>query len=95
MGGNEGIISLGFDNLINYFIEEIRMKRNYVKRLLNKEIVVGNLSNLFDYYNWNDEYLGISNNETLIFRINLFNMEETHEKLNIIFINIIIQYIII
>ena len=93
MGGKEGIISLGFDTLLSYFIEEIRMKRNYVKGLLNKGILIGNLSELNNYNSWNDDNLDLKNNKTLIFRMNLFNMEDIHHKLNIIFINIIYQHI--
>ena len=93
MGGKEGIISLGFDSLLNYFIEEIRMKRNYVKGLMNKGILVGNLSELNNYNSWDDDNLHLKNNKTLIFRMNLFHMEDIHHKLNIIFINIIYQHI--
>ena len=93
MGGEKGIISFGFDILLNYFIEEIRMKRNYVKGLMNKGILVGNLSDLNNYYLWNDDNLNLKNNQTLIFRMNLFNKEDIHHNLNIIFINIIYQYI--
>ena len=93
MGGKEGIISLGFDSLLNYFIEEIRMKRNYVKGLMNKGILVGNLSELNNYNSWDDDNLHLKNNKTLMFRMNLFNMEDIHHKLNIIFINIIYQHI--
>ena len=93
MGGKEGIISLGFDSLLNYFIEEIRMKRNYAKGLMNKGILVGNLSELNNYNSWDDDNLHLKNNKTLMFRMNLFNMEDIHHKLNIIFINIIYQHI--
>ena len=93
MGGEKGIISLGFDILLNYFIEEIRMKRNYAKGLMNKGILVGNLSELNNYYLWDDDNLDLKNNQTLIFRMNLFNKEDIHQNLNIIFINIIYQYI--
>ena len=93
MGGEKGIISLGFDILLNYFIEEIRMKRNYAKGLMNKGILVGNLSELNNYYLWDDDNLNLKNNQTLIFRMNLFNKEDIHQILNIIFINIIYPYI--
>ena len=93
MGGGKGIISLGFYILLNYFIEEIRMKRNYAKGLMNKGILVGNLSELNNYYLWDDDNLNLKNNQTLIFRMNLFNKEDIHQILNIIFINIIYPYI--
>ena len=93
MGGKEGIINLGFDTLVKYFIGELGMKRNYIKKLINNKILVGNLSDLNDMELWTDDYLGLKYNKTLIFRMNLFNMEDIHKKLNLIFINIISQYI--
>lgn len=96
IGGRDGIIKFGFHFLIHDFVEEMRMKRNYVKLLLEQEVIVGNFSdilNLKNYSIWNNEYLGIKNNESLIFRMSLFNMEKTHSKLNIIFMHIIMQYI--
>ena len=92
LGGKEGITNYGFEVLINYFIEEIRMKRNYVNMLINKQILVGNISEINN--NDMDDYsLGLINNKTLIFRLNLFNMDDIHNKLNVIFLHIIYQYI--
>ena len=93
MGGKDGIISLNFHILVNDFIEEIRMERNYIKVLLNKKMIVGNLSNKTQIKLIENEYLDLINNKTVIFRMNLFNMNKTHFKLNLIFINIIQQYI--
>ena len=96
MGGKEGIISLNFHILVNDFLEELRMIRNYVKLLLNKKLIVGNLSNkdeLIKYYDTLDEFYGLNNNKSLIFRMNLFNMNKIHSRINNIFFNIILGYI--
>jgi hypothetical protein len=93
MGGKDGIISLNFQILVNDFIEEIRMARNYIKILLNKKMIVGNLSNKTQLKLIENEYLDLINNKSVIFRMDLFNMNKTHFKLNLIFINIIQQYI--
>ena len=93
MGGKEGIISFGFDILINYFIEEIRMRRNYIRKLIDNGILVGNLSDINDLPNWNDSYLGLDQDESLIFRYDIFSYDEINLKLNKIYINIIYQYI--
>ena len=96
IGGRDGIINFGFHFLIHDFVEEIRMKRNYIKLLLEKGVIVGNFSdilNLKNYSKCTDQNLGIKNNKSLIFRMSLFNMEKTHSRLNIIFMHIIMQYI--
>ena len=93
MGGKEGIINFGFDTLLNYFIEEIRMKRNSFNKLIKQNILVGNLSDFNEIQLWNNEYLGLNGNTTSIFRFNIFSNEEIHCTLNNIFFNIIYQYI--
>jgi hypothetical protein len=93
MGGKEGIINFGFDILINYFIEEIRMRRNYVHKLIENNTLVGNLSNITDLQYWNESYLGLDINNSLIFRYNIFSDLHVNIKLNKIYINIIYQYI--
>ena len=92
IGGKDGIISLDFHLFINSFIEEVRNARDFMKLLLDKQVLVGNLSGLIGY-NENDSTYGIDKNRTLIFRMKVFNMEETHYRLNIIFFNILYQYI--
>ena len=92
IGGENGIISLGFQLFVDSFIEEIRNARNYMKLLIDQEVLVGNLSKfIFSYYN--DSTYSLDKNDTLIFRMKVFNMEQTHYRLNIIFQNIILQYI--
>ena len=56
-------------------------------------MIVGNLSNKTEIKVIEHEYLDLINNKTVIFRMDLFNMDKTHFKLNLIFINIIQQYI--
>ena len=91
-GGKEGIINLDFELLINYFVEEIRMKRNKVYKLIKNKLLVGNLTDLNDQQFWNDEYLNLKN-KSLIFRLEIFNKEEIHNRLNSMYIHIIYQYI--
>jgi hypothetical protein len=91
LGGENGILSLGFDILINSFIEEIRNAREYMKLLLDKQVLVGNLSEVIDLFD-DDETYGLDVNDTLIFRMKVFNMKQTHVRLNLIFINIILPY---
>ena len=92
IGGKDGIISLGFHIMINYFVEKIRNARNYMNLLLDKKIVVGNLSKVIDASS-NDSNYNLNNNDSLMFRMKVFNMDQTHFRLNIFFINIILQYI--
>ena len=89
IGGKEGIMNLGFFTFINSFVEEIRNSRNYMKLLLESKVLVGNLSKVFD----NSLKEKLAKNESLVFRLKVFNMDQTHFKLNIIFLNIILQYI--
>jgi hypothetical protein len=93
MGGENGIISLGFDLLINSFIEEIRNAREYMKLLLDKQVLVGNLSEVIDLFDYDNMIYDLDLNDSLIFRMKVFNMEQTHFRVNIIFVNIILQYI--
>ncbi len=92
LGGENGIISFGSHILMNYFVEEIRNARNYMKQLLDNQILVGNLSEEIDI-NFNDTTFGLDKNETLQFRMTAFNLEQTHSRLNIIFLNVLLQYI--
>ena len=89
MGGKEGIISLGFFLMVNLFIEEIRTARNYMNYLLDENLIIGNLTR----ENNGDIIFTLNNSINLIFRMKVFNMEQTHYRLNIIFLNIILQYI--
>ena len=92
IGGKDGMISMDFHLFVNSFIEEVRNARDFMKLLLDKQVLVGNLSELIENKE-NDSTYGIDKNKTLMFRMKVFNMEETHYRLNIIFFNILYQYI--
>jgi len=92
IGGENGIISLGFHLLINSFVEEVRNARNLMTLFLDEKFIVGNLSEVTNIID-NDKTFGIDVNKTLIFRMKVFNLEQIHKRLNIIFLNIILQYI--
>ena len=90
MGGEDGIIDLGFYVVANLFVEEIRTARNYMNLLLENNRLTGNLSKLI-FSEDDDSNYDLSENN--IFRMKVFNMEQTHYRLNIFFLNIIFQYI--
>ena len=92
LGGKDGIISLGFHILMNYFVEEIRNARNYMKVLLDHNILIGKLSDEINI-DYNNTLYDLEQNETLKFRMVVFNLEQTHSRLNIIFYNVVLQYI--
>ena len=92
IGGKDGMISMDFHLFVNSFIEEVRNARDFMKLLLDKQVLVGNLSELIENKE-NDSTYGIDKNRTLMFRMKVFNMEQTHYRLNIIFFNILYQYI--
>ena len=82
-----------FNFLANYFLEEIKVGKNIVKYKDKNENIVGNLNNnnitnLIEEYQYEME----KNNNTE-FRLNLFNNEMIHSKLNGFFINQILQNI--
>ena len=57
--------------------------------LLDVNLIIGNLTK----ENNGDIIFTLNNSINLIFRMKVFNMEQTHYRLNIIFLNIILQYI--
>ena len=88
-----GLISkYNFDYLTFYFVEEIKIAINILKYKLETEKILGNLTN----YNYNEYYNLIPTLEkdyTSIFRLDLFNNEDIHKKMNLIFFSIILPYI--
>ena len=92
IGVQEDFTYLAFDILLSSFVEEIRMKRNIVYKLIKNGNLTGNLSDLIDQELWNNEYLNLTD-KTKNFRMKLFNEEEIHNKLNIMFLNVIYPYI--
>ena len=100
-----GLISTyQFDELAIYFLEEIKIGKNIAKYKFQNETILGNLTNynfteFTEYisiigngtnYNDNEEY---SVNNNVIFRLDLFNNETLHKKLNVMFFSIILPFI--
>ena len=92
MGGKDGILSLGFHLIVHSFLEEIRNSQDYAKLLMERKLITGNLTELTPE-DVNDTYYGLDTNKTLIFRMRLFNLRESHFRENVIFLNLILQYI--
>ena len=86
-----GLISnYDFNTLLINFIDEININKNVMRYKLKHQNILGNLTN----YNISD-YIIILNTmgDNDIFRLDLFNNETLHGKLNIIFFSIILPYI--
>ena len=80
------------DRAVLYFIEQLRIKKNIVKYMIDNNNVVGNLTEynterMINLYNLN------SNNKRTIFRLDLFNNEKIHANVNFLYFNIILQNI--
>ena len=93
-------IGNGYDQDINTFIscfvDEIRIKKNKVRLLLEMGKIIGNLTE-YNTEQWHDDFNDILNNqpieeidEKIKFRLDLFNDEYFHTITNIYFINIIL-----
>ena len=85
------ILSLDFYNFMGYFLEQIRIRKNIVKYLLENEIIIGNLTK-FDKKEM-DIISEMINNTNAIFRLDLFNDEKLHVDLNELYFNIILPYL--
>ena len=75
-----------------YFLEELRIKKNLIKYILDNYNVVGDLTK----YNKEDMinvYKENSNRKDTIFRLDLFNNENIHTKLNFMYFSILLQNI--
>ena len=78
------------DRAVLYFIEQLRIKKNIVKYMLDNYNVIGNLTEynitkMINLYNEN------SNNNKTIFRLDLFNNEKIHKNINFLYFNIILE----
>ena len=78
------------------FIDEIRIKKNIIRILLEMGIIIGNLTE-YDTENWHNDYYDLFNNEKnedltqkIRFRLELFNDGYFHTISNIQFINVIL-----
>ena len=83
----------------NNFIDEIRIKKNIINFLLEKDAIKGNLTE-YKTETWYNKYYDLLKNETrynttikIRFRLELFNDEYFHSMCNRFFINIILPYI--
>ena len=75
-----------------YFLEELRIKKNLIKYMLDKYYVVGDLTK----YNQEDMinvYKENSNRNDTIFRLDLFNNEKIHTNINFFYFSILLQNI--
>ena len=80
----------------NGFIDELRIKKNVVRLLLNMGLIMGNLTE-YETKTWYDEYYDVFKDEIDAniqtkkrFRLELFNDEYFHSDPNVIFINVIL-----
>ena len=75
-----------------YFLEELRIKKNLIKYMLDNYNVIGDLTK----YNQEDMiniYKENSNRNDTIFRLDLFNNEKIHTSLNFLYFSILLQNI--
>ena len=99
---NHCIKTLGnsYDQDINTFacgfIDELRIKKNLVRLLLNLGLIMGNLTE-YETEKWYDEYYDVFKDEIdeniqtkKRFRLELFNDDYFHSDPNVIFINVIL-----
>ena len=76
-----------------YFLEEIKIKKNIVRYKLKYEKIVGNLTE-YKYLDYlEDKNIPKKGSYNNIFRLNLFNDDEIHFNLNLVFFSIILPYI--
>ena len=94
------IIGYGYNQDINTFaygfVDEIRIKKNLIRDLLDNGRIIGNLGE-YKIETWKDEYYDLLNNgitedndENFIFKLQLFNEGYYHFISNIYFINVIL-----
>ena len=75
-----------------YFLEELRIKKNIIKYALNKYTVVGDLSK-YDKEEMINVYKENENKPNIMFRLDLFNNERIHTRINFFYFNILLQNI--
>ena len=89
----QNFLNRDFHFFSNYFLEEIKIGKNIVRYKNKYENIIGNL-NYLDVTNLIKEYQNeVKRNNSTEFRLNLFNDEIIHSKLNVIFINYLLPYI--
>ena len=85
----KNIINNDFYFISNYFLEEIKIAKNIVKYKLENENIKGNLNN-FNLTNLIEVFLIENKTKKSEFRLNIFNNDTLHSKLNLFFINVIL-----
>ena len=83
-------IDYDFSLFSNYFLEEIKIQKNFAKYKFENEIIKGNLAD-YNISNIIKELEGNENNVT--FRLDLFNDKVLHSKLNLLFINSLLPHL--
>ena len=78
------------DRAVLYFIEQLRIKKNIVKFMLDNYNVIGNLTE-YNITKMINLYKENSNNNKTIFRLDLFNNEKIHKNINFLYFNIILE----
>ena len=80
-------------HLAFYFLEEIKIKKNIVRYKLKYENIVGNLTE-YKYLDYlEDENIPKKGSYNNLFRLNLFNENQIHSHLNLVFFSIILPFI--
>ena len=93
----KNIVKYDFNIFYTYFIQDIRISKNIAIYLLSTGNIRGEL-NEFNVDSWMEDELIPKKDKPIIsneiqFRLNLFNNDTLHTKLNEIFINIIMPYL--
>ena len=80
-------INYDFYYFSNYFLEEIKIGKYMARHKFENEIIKGDLNNL-NISKLINEFRSVFNqSKNIEFRLNLFNNEDIHSNLNLIFIN--------
>jgi len=83
-------VNYNFDIFANYFLEELKVQKNFAKYKFENEKIKGNLSD-YNISNIIKEFDG--NEENITFRLDLFNNEDLHSRLNLLFINSLLPHL--
>jgi len=85
------ITTYDFYTLAYYFLEELKINKNIFSKKLVNDNILGNLV-IYNRSNYSDIVV-TNNNSEYTFRLSLFNDNDLHKSLNLIFANIILPYL--
>ena len=85
------ILNLDFYNFMDHFLDQLRLKKNVAKYLIENGYYYGNLLK-YDNENLTNIFLENNNSDSL-YRLDLFNDENLHSDLNLLFFNIILPFL--